>query len=53
MNILNNAVFLKVIASTRSANAAHAQAIIDLSKVTCGAADEPCLAGETDERLTV
>jgi len=54
-NILNNAVFLnililfssfveflKVIADTCSANDAHAQAIIDLSKVTCGAVGTPC-----------
>jgi len=54
-NILHNAVFLnililfssfveflKVIADTCSANDAHAQAIIDLSKVTCGAAGTQC-----------
>jgi len=54
-NILDNAVFLnililfssfveflKVIADTCSANDAHAQAILDLSKVTCGAVGTQC-----------
>jgi len=33
---------LKVIASMCSASAVHAQAIIDLSKVTCGVAGAQC-----------
>jgi len=60
-NILDNAVFLnililfssfveflKVIADTCSANDAHAQAIIDLSKVTRGVAGTHCISCENN-----